>query len=151
MSDKRLTKNDILRTASDDEITYEYFEKLDGEIPLRALSDGEAQKIETKQFGNLDIDVSNIQNLEGGSKEEILNNLDMEMDIKDFLGDDYEANCLACSFGIAFEEKMTIEEVKELKPPGIVEDIANRIYKISGMEGSGVEDALKSFRGDKES
>lgn len=149
MSDKKLTKADILRTASDDDVAYEYFEKLGGKLPLRSLSDGEAQEIEAEQFGNMDIDVSNIQSLEGNSKEEILNNMDMDMNLTEFLGDDYEANCLACSFGIAFEEKLTVEEVKELKPPGIVEDIANRIYELSGMEGSGVDETLESFRGDE--
>ncbi len=153
MSENRLTKADILRQASDSEenITYEYFEKLDGELPLRPLSDGEAQQIENKQLENLDFSFDNIAELEGKGKQEILDEVDFSISLDEFFGDDYEANCLTCSFGIAFEEKMTVKEVKQLRPPGIVEDIANRIREISGMEGSGVEDALKSFREDEES
>ncbi|MBM7623718.1 hypothetical protein [Sporohalobacter salinus] len=146
MSNKRLTKADILRST--DDVTYEYFEKLDGEIPLRPLSDGEAQKVENKQFENLDIDI-NPKTLEGATKEEIMSKVTANVDLNEFLGDDYEANCLACKLGIAFEEEMTIKEVKALGPPGIVGDIANRIYEISGMEGAGVEETLKSFRGDE--
>ena len=151
MDNKKLTKADVLRTASEDNVVYKYFEKLKGELPIRPLSDGEAQEIEVKQLSNLDIDISNLKNLEGASKEQILKKLDMDVDLGEFLGDDYEANCLACKFGLAFDESLTVEEVKELRPPGIVEDIANKIFELSGMEGSGVEDALESFRTNKES
>lgn len=128
---KRLTKADILQGNKN--VYYEYFEKIEGELPLKSLTDGQASQIESVRSRGSRMNGTPVMGKDGNpDHEKSKMNLDVDLEIVTLA--DHEADCLAVFYGIADSDPWTVQDVKSLQPPGIVKDIADRIYKISGIQ-----------------
>ena len=127
-----------------------YVEELGGSIPLRPLTEGQFNKVETTKMGGIKVKGNPIKSKGRGSKREDMNvnmdGLEMEMDLEVIQEKEFEADCLAVAYAIADGEKWTTEDVKGIRPPKTVSKIAQEVYRISGATPQGVDDA-KSFRG----
>ena len=137
---KRLTKADLLQGK--DAVEYIYFEDLGGEIPLKPLTDGQWSQIRTIKFSGL------TAKGKPGTK-----NPDIEYDMSKIRENAHEAAALAVSYSIADGATWTVNEVKNLRPAGIVEKIAAEVFRITGVspdEGSeftkAQEQEAKNFR-----
>jgi len=117
---KRLTKVELLKGKEN--VEYVYFQELDGELPLKPLTDGQWAQVRTVRFSGM------TAKGKPGSK-----NPDMEFEIGKLREQAYEASVLAVSFAIADGETWTVDDVKSLKPAGIVEKIAKEVFRITGV------------------
>lgn len=140
----RLTRADILKTK--DEPQWVNIDILGGEIPLVPLSDGEWAQIENKIVSGLTTKASKreLEKVKAVGEKE-LEDYKFDIDIAAIQQNDYEADCMAVAFCMADGEKWTVEDVKQIKPPGAVEEIAKKIYDISGVSKE-KKKAVKSFR-----
>ncbi len=150
---RELTREDLI--LGNKKITMVYFTELDGELPLRPLTDGQLAQIEIIKTAGIKIkgDPSKLEQLRDkasslkgqGVKGLAGDELDMELDIKGITQAEYDANVLAVQYGLAFEGTLTDREVKSMSPPGIVKRIAEEIYKLSTLKQGQVAQ-LESFR-----
>ena len=70
----------------------------------------------------------------------------VEIDAEEIQLLEYEARAKAVAYGLSVgEDKWTVEEVKQLRPIGVIEEIAQFIYEISGISQEANEFA-HSFR-----
>src|SRR5690606_33913782 len=139
---RRLSKSDLLQGR--DQVHYVYFEELGGEIPLRPLTDGQWAQIQAiKSSGGIlrgrpvmdadgDIDMSKTE-------------LALEIDVAKASEKDYEADALTVMYALADGSRWTLEDVKQLRPAGIVQKIAKKVREISGVLPEQLS-ALESFR-----
>lgn len=142
----KLTKADILKGVNN--VRTQYFDKLGGEVELRPLTEGEWAEIEalrssgTKIKGKPTFDKSG--NLDIKSMQQ---NLQVEIDSKEIQLMEFEAKAKAVARGLSTspDNQWTVEEVKQLRPVGVVDDIAQFIFKISGVTEEGAEEA-RNFR-----
>lgn len=142
----KLTKADILKGVNN--IRTQYFDKLGGEIDVRPLTEGEWAEIEAlrssgaKIKGKPTFDKSG--NLDIKSMQQ---NLQVEIDSKEIQLMEFEAKAKAVAWGLSTspDNQWTVEEVKQLRPVGVVDDIAEFIFKISGVTEESVEEA-RNFR-----
>lgn len=141
----KLTKADILKGTNN--IRTQYFDKLGGEVELRPLTEGEWAEIEALRssgakikgkptFKNGNLDIKSMQQ-----------NLQVEIDSKEIQLMEFEAKAKAVAWGLSTspDNQWTVEEVKQLRPVGVVDDIAEFIFKISGVTKEGAEEA-RNFR-----
>lgn len=142
----KLTKADILKGVNS--IRTQYFDKLGGEIDVRPLTEGEWAEIEAlrssgakikgkptfDRSGNLDI-------------KSMRQNLQVEIDTKELQLMEFEAKAKAVAWGLSTspDNQWTVEEVKQLRPVGVIDDIAEFIFKISGVTEESVEE-VRNFR-----
>jgi len=142
----KLTKADILKGVNN--VRTQYFDKLGGEIDVRPLTEGEWAEIEAlrssgakikgkptfDRSGNLDI-------------KSMQQSLQVEIDSKELQLMEFEAKAKAVAWGLSTspDNQWTVEEVKQLRPVGVVDDIAEFIFKISGVTEEGAEEA-RNFR-----
>lgn len=142
----KLTKADILKGVNN--VRTQYFDKLGGEIDVRPLTEGEWAEIEAlrssgaKIKGKPTFDKSG--NLDIKSMQQ---NLQVEIDSKEIQLMEFEAKAKAVAWGLSTspDNQWTVEEVKQLRPVGVVDDIAEFIFKISGVTEESVEEA-RNFR-----
>lgn len=142
----KLTKADILKGSN--QVRTKYFEKLGGELDVRPLTEGEWAEIEAlrssgaKIKGKPTFDKSG--NLDIKSMQQ---NLQVEIDSKEIQLMEFEAKAKAVAWGLSTssDNQWTVEEVKQLRPVGVVDDIAGFIFKISGVTEEGAEEA-RNFR-----
>src|SRR5690606_18047712 len=142
----KLTKADILKGVNN--IRTQYFDKLGGEIDVRPLTEGEWAEIEAlrgsgaKIKGNPTIDKSG--NLDIKSMRE---NLQVEIDTKELQLMEFEAKAKSVAWGLSTrpDNQWMVEEVKQLRPVGVVDDIAEFIFKISGVTEESVNE-VRNFR-----
>ena len=142
----KLTKADILKGVNN--IRTQYFDKLGGEIDVRPLTEGEWAEIEAlrssgaKIKGKPTFDKSG--NLDIKSMQQ---NLQVEIDSKEIQLMEFEAKAKAVAWGLSTspDNQWTVEEVKQLRPVGVVDDIAEFIFKISGVTEESVNE-VRNFR-----
>ncbi len=142
----KLTKADILKGVNN--VKTQYFDKLGGEVELRPLTEGEWAEIEAirgsgaKIKGKPTFDKSG--NLDIKSMQQ---NLQVEIDSKEIQLMEFEAKAKAVAWGLSTspDNQWTVEEVKQLRPVGVIDDIAEFIFKISGVTKEGAEEA-RNFR-----
>lgn len=127
---KRLTKADILR--GNKSVYHEYFEELEGELPLRSLTDGQFAQIEAVRSRGSKMSGSPVLGKDGNPDPQ-KSKMSLDVDLEEVSLAENEADCLAVFYGIADDEPWTIQDVKSLQPPGIVKHIAERVYKVSGI------------------
>lgn len=145
---KKLTKKDILNGVLDTE--WVYFTELKGELQLRPLTDAQWTKIEAIRTRGVSISGMPDVNMQDKSNID-MSNMSLSMDMEKITTAEFEADCLAVSFGLVEEEPWTIEEIKELTPAGIVKKIAEKIYDLSGVSPKIIgknarSEAIKQFR-----
>ncbi len=128
---KRLTKADII--AGKDNVHYEYFDELDGELPLRSLTEGQWAQVEAiKARGSTMKGMPSIG--KDGNPDMEKSQLGIEIDMEKMSLAEFEADCLAVFFGVADDNHWTVEDVKRMQPPGAVKKIAAKIYQITGVK-----------------
>ncbi len=71
----------------------------------------------------------------------------LEFDLEVSNRNQYNADVKAVYYGLATEEKWSEDEIRSLRPPGVVSKIAQEVYRISGVERqSNIESEIESFR-----
>ncbi|MFA5543255.1 MAG: hypothetical protein WDA47_05740 [Bacilli bacterium] len=147
---RRITKSDILSGIS--QSSWVYIPALDGELEIKPLTDHQLSKVESvKGKGiNLSANPSSLDELkklraEGATADEIKakadNMMSMDINVVDTLQAAFEADTLACKYGLV--ELWSDNDLEKL-PVGAISQIAQEIYKLSGVEGG--RDALTRFR-----
>ena len=145
----RLTKSAILQGKQN--VNYIMFEELGGELPLRPLTDGQFNQVEVMKMGGIKVKgqpkrkPTDFKKKGQQDVEVDMDGMNMELDLEAIQKQDFEADALAVSFAIADGEHWTPDDVKQLRPPGIVKKIAQAVYELSGATPQGAED-IKSFR-----
>lgn len=141
----KLTKADILKGAT--QVHSHYFEKLGGEIDVRPLTEGEWAEIEAMRVKGTKIKGQPKFDKNGNFDVKALQqSMAVEIDAEEIQLLEYEARAKAVAYGLSVgEDKWTVEEVKQLRPIGVIEEIAQFIYEISGLSQEANEFA-HSFR-----
>lgn len=142
----KLTKADILKGAS--QVKTQYFEKLGGELDVRPLTEGEWAEIEALRGSGAKIKGSPKFDKNGSFDiRSMQKDLQVVIDSKEMQMLEFEAKAKAVAWGLSTssDNQWTVEEVKQLKPVGVVDDIARFIFKISGVTEEGAEEA-RNFR-----
>ena len=152
----QLTRADIINGKS--QIVDVYIPLLDEEISLRPLTDGEYShitglkkdmgKIKAKAqidgTGNIDID----KTIET-RKEQLAKDMEVELDMRKMQEQTYYADRLTASYGLSHGDvKISPEDLKQMRPAGVVKEIADAVMKISKLKDPGglIQD-VESFRG----
>ncbi len=142
----KLTKADILKGAS--QVKTQYFEKLGGELDVRPLTEGEWAEIESIRGSGVKIKGSPKFDRNGNFDiQSMKKDIQMVIDPKEMQMLEFEAKAKAVAWGLSTssDNQWTVEEVKQLRPVGVVDDIAEFIFKISGVTEEGAEEA-RNFR-----
>lgn len=151
-----ITKSDVLNG----EIAREevYIKAWDKEVSLKPLNDGELSEIEAKKKdigkikANLEldktgnIDTNRIKN--EAMKKALKKDMELDIDVMKSEIVKYEANCLTAAYGLSNDqEQWTPEEVKSLRPAGVVKEIAEAVLKISKVDNlEKLQEEVKDFR-----
>ena len=142
----KLTKADILKGAS--QVKTQYFEKLGGELDVRPLTEGEWAEIESMRGSGAKIKGSPKFDKNGNFDiRSMQKDLQVIIDSREMQMLEFEAKAKAVAWGLSTssDNQWTVEEVKQLRPVGVVDDIAGFIFKISGVTEEGAEEA-RNFR-----
>jgi len=116
-----ITKADILMGR--DKIEEVVIDGLPGPIPIRPLTDGQYAHIrQIKASGMKAVG-------KHGEKYPSI-----EFDLEESNKNRFRGDVKAVFYGLAMDEKWTEEEILSMRPPGIIEKIANEIYRISGVD-----------------
>lgn len=155
-----LTRSDIINgTFERKEVMIEL---LGQEISLRPLTDGEFNAIEAikKDIGkvktlvkvekgkedNIDIEEA-AQKAEAEQKEK---EMELELDLRKTEEQKYYADCLAAAYGLSNDrEKFHPSDIKNMRPVGVVHEIAEAVIRISKLEDPlNLDQEVKTFRGE---
>ena len=136
---RRLTRADLL--AGTKRVEYVYFEELDGEIPLRPLTDGEFSRVEAiKASGGMTM-TAKPQAVKGNRATVDASSMEINVDMEKLAEKGFEADCQAVAYSMADGAAWTVADVRQLSPPGIVAKIAAKVYEISGATPAGAKEA----------
>ena len=143
----KLTKADILKGAS--QVRTQYFETLGGELDVRPLTEGEWAEIESMRGSGAKITGSPRFNSKGDFDiKSMQRDLQVVIDSKEIQMLEFEARAKAVAWGLSVNgETWEVDEVKQLRPVGAVEEIAEFVFEISGVTEEASEQA-RSFRQD---
>jgi len=143
MSDKKLTKADILQGK--DAVHEIEVEEWEGSISVRPLTEGEYAQVEALKGSCAKLGGGAVYDEDGNvDRLKTAEGMNIEMDMENYVQKEFEGNAIAVAFAMSVDEEWTVEEVKQLKPPGVVAKIAYKVYKLSGVTG-GLE-AIQKFR-----
>jgi hypothetical protein len=135
-----LTKKDILRTK--DDIGLVPINLWDGKkIPMRPMSDSFWVGIQNKNFEGIQVDTRDLK--AGLSYEDIKSKVGIDTDFREFLKNNYNNKCEVIAYCLFGEEKMTVDEVKSLRPIGIIDELYQKALEVSGVN---LGEAVKKFR-----
>jgi len=129
---KRITKADILGGGNN--VTYIYFEDLGGELPLGSLTDGQVAQIDAVKGRGSTMGGSPYIDKKTGNPDSKKSNLTLNINLEKAAEAEYEADVLAVFYGLRFDERIMVDEIKKFKPAGIVKKIAAEVYKITGYD-----------------
>lgn len=137
-TNKKLTKADLLKGK--DATKDIWFEELGGEISLRPLSSAEWSEVQAIQISKI-----SIAGKSADLKNKDTSKMDVNIPMHELTRSQFEANVYAvkCSLG----KEWSTEEVQSLKPAGIVDIIAAKVYEISGVNPAEITE-MKDFRKD---
>ncbi|MFA5557938.1 MAG: hypothetical protein WDA59_00555 [Methanofastidiosum sp.] len=122
-----------------------FIKEFGGEIEIRPLTEEEWTVISARAISATKIDFTPKMNKNGEiDKEKTIETIKYNFDLELLQKADFEKNILTCKYGIV-EEGLTEQELRQISPPGVIEKIANEIYKISGV-GEEQLKALQFFR-----
>lgn len=133
-----ITKETLLRGRN--AVKSVMFEELGGELPIRSLTSGQWAEIQALSYNAIKIDTDMGRAYANGGQPSV------SFDIAESAKADFEAEVMTCRYGIAFDEQMTVEEVRDMQPAGIVSIIAKEIRIISGVKKEDVSAAVNTFR-----
>lgn len=129
---KVLTKADLLKGIEDYEVVF--IEKLNGNVEVRPLSDGEWQKVKSLKTKGI--------KMSGSAKQMQEEDGNLEIDVEQIQENSYESDCLAVSYSL--KGNWSVKDVKKLGP-GVPKEIAEKVKEISGVTKE-TEDAVENFR-----
>jgi hypothetical protein len=142
----RLTKAAILNGK--DQVFYEHFEELGGELALRPLTEGQFSQVTAVRAAGAELSGNAVMDANGevdrkATGEKMTIKVDMEKAAKM----EFEAEVLAVAFSLSSDkgDTWTDKEVKSLRPVGIVKKIAEKVYAITGAAPKQIEQ-VKTFR-----
>ena len=127
-------------------------EKLGGELRLRPLTDNEMQKVTArlKSEGIGETNVKPVLNKDGSvNKEATMQGIDVKFNVENAQMAAYNASKLAIVISLdneenSEEERFTEEELGEF-PAGSVDEIAAKVFELSGVDDPNPE-RMKKFR-----
>ncbi len=150
-SPRKLTKEDLIRGVK--KVEDVVFEELGGSITLRPLSDGEYQHAQIivlnamKAGGSLkelQKAASEAKKKGGKSAANPFESMNVQMDMGTITEAEFDQSVYIVSCGM-IDPKLTIDEVRDMQPIGIVRTVAKKILELSGV-GSELEDQIETFR-----
>jgi len=134
-----LTKADILQGK--DNVQNVYIPELEGEVALRPLTDGQMAQVKVIQSAGIQFRGApgRAQGLKETKGVGALSELEalqamgdtLEFDISEVTKNEYEAKCLAVSYALSVNETWTIQDVKNLRPAGVVDVIAKVVFDMT--------------------
>lgn len=139
-----LSKADLLNGK--DSIKEFEFPELGGSISLRPLTDGEFQEVQAVKVSGGKLEGAPV--VKNGEIDPVATQkaIRVQMDLGETQKKEFEGDCLAVAYSLSHSgETWTPDEVRNLKPIGIVTRIAEKVYEISGIKEGIVED-VKNFR-----
>ena len=142
----RLNKAAIINGTA--QVHYEFVEELNGELALAPLTEGQYSQIEAIKGSGIKMKGRPVMDKDGNPDfEKISENLEMEMDLENMTRNDFEAEVLAVAYSLSggTGEHWTVDDVKSIRPPGIVSRLAKVVFKISGVSPAQIEQ-VRSFR-----
>lgn len=142
---KKLSKSDIL-LGKDLEVVM-HIPELEGDLILHPLTEKQYVQVMAIQSGGAKMKGAPVYGVDGNiDKEASMSSMSMEIDLEDSMLREFEANATAVAFSLSSNkpggEHWTVDEVMEIRIPGLVERIAKKIMEISAFEDKEVE----SFR-----
>jgi hypothetical protein len=147
---QRVTKADIIggRFASVRDVPVPEWDGLT--VSLWSLTDGQWAAVESLQTRGIRIDLEG-SSLMGGSAEEIREAIKggsgIALDIGEITAAEREANALAVAYSLSGGgESWSIEDVKAMRPPGVVDRLAKIVYELSGVSVEAAK-SIADFRG----
>ena len=135
-----LTKEEILKGTNKKGTVF--VKELGGDIEIRPLNEEQWAEIEAKIGVNIDLNIAYGKDGKP-DKKQTEKNMKMNMDIEKLQKIEFEKKLLACKYGMTIP--ITEEELKNISPPGIIEKIANAVFKISNVSEAQLQE-LKMFR-----
>jgi hypothetical protein len=116
--------------------------ELGGEIEIRPLTEEQWAIISARAMKSAKTEFTPVFNKKGEvDKEKTKDTIKFNLDLELLQKGDFEKNILTCTYGIV-EEGLTEQELRQISPPGVIEKIAEEIFKISGIG----EEQLKSLQ-----
>lgn len=121
--------------------------ELGGDIEIRPLNEGQWAEIDAKKVEMFKIDIEPVMKQVDGQKvydsEKTRDNIKITSDLSKSKNIEFETNLLICKYGMVLE--FTIDELKQISPPGVIKKIADEILKLSQINEEELQE-LKSFR-----
>lgn len=141
----RLNKAAILNGR--DQVYYEYFEELKGELELHPLTEGQFSQVAALRATGQKLSGKAMMGADGDiDRTATTANLELTIDLQKAQEMEFEADALAVAYALSSRhETWTDREVKQMRPPGIIKKIAQRVYKISAVGPQQIEQ-VRSFR-----
>jgi hypothetical protein len=104
-----------------------------GEIEIKPLTEEQWATISAMVMRSAKTEFTPMLNKKGEiDKDKTRETIKFSIDVESINKSNFDKNILTCLYGIV-EEGLTEQELKQLSPPGIIEKIANEIFKISGI------------------
>ena len=130
------------------QVRTQYFEKLGGELDVRPLTEGEWAEIEAMRGSGAKITGSPRFDKSGNfDMKSMQRDLQVVIDSKEIQTLEFEAKAKAVAWGLSVNgETWEVDEVKQLRPVGVVEEIAEFIFDSGVTEGA--SERARSFRKD---
>jgi len=149
-SPRKLTREDIL--VGKNKVEDVFFEDLEGVISLRPLSDSEylhSQAIVLKAMraeGSLEeLKKAAAEAKKKGSKGgNPFKSMNVQVDMGTITEAEFEQSVYIVSCGMV-DPKLTIDEVRQMRPIGIVKKVSRRILEMAGSS-SDMENQIDNFR-----
>jgi len=142
---QRLNKAAILNGR--DQVYYEYFDELGGELALHPLTEGQFSQVAAIKAAGSKMSGKAIMNSRGEvDKAATSQNMEITIDLQKAQEMEFESDVLAVAYSLSDRnETWTDREVKRLRPPGIIKKIAKRVMEISEVTPEQIEQ-VRSFR-----
>ena len=109
--------------------------------------EGQWAEIDAKKVEMFKIDIEPVMKQVDGQKvydnEKTRDNIKITSDLSKSKNIEFETNLLICKYGMILE--FTIDELKQISPPGVIKKIADEILKLSQINEEELQE-LKSFR-----
>lgn len=142
---KKLTKSEVL-LGKDLEIIM-HVDELEGDLVLHPLTERQYAQVMAIRSGGTKMKGAPVYGADGNiDKEASMSSMSMEIDLEDSMLREFEANATAVAFSLSSNkpggEHWTVDEVMEIRIPGLVEKIAKKVMEISTFEDKEAE----SFR-----
>lgn len=132
-----LTKADILQGTKKTHIVQ--VEEFNGEVAIKPLSQGQWAQVEIIKSGGIKF------RGKPGKDSKDYSGMEMEMDISEVQKNDHEGDCVAVAYALSINETWTVQDVKDIQPPGVVKRLAEEVYRISGVTVDGLNE-IRNFR-----